>query len=55
MRSWFGLVNQVAYVFAAKDVMAPFRDLLKKGSWFTWMIELQTAFKVSKSVIVNKV
>ena len=29
VRSWFGLVNQVAYTFSRADTMAPFRDLLK--------------------------
>ena len=28
VRSWFGLVNQVAYTFAQADIMAPFRELL---------------------------
>ena len=29
IRSWFGLVNQVAYAFAAAERMLPFRALLK--------------------------
>ncbi len=28
MRSWFGLVNQVAYSFTQAELMAPFRELL---------------------------
>ena len=31
IRSWFGLINQVAYAFAKGTIMAPFRDLLKPG------------------------
>ena len=29
MRSWFGLVNQVSYCFAASTVMSPFHHLLR--------------------------
>jgi hypothetical protein len=29
VRSWFGLVNQVAYVFCIREAMAPFRTLLR--------------------------
>ena len=31
IRSWFGLVNQLAPFVATAPIMAPFRDLLKKG------------------------
>ena len=34
VRSWFGLINQVAYAFAKGTVMAPFRDLLKPTNKF---------------------
>ena len=34
VRSWFGLVNQVAYSFSRADVMTPFRDLLKPSTTF---------------------
>lgn len=36
IRSWFGLVNQVAYAFAQADVMQPFRELLanKKRTFY---------------------
>ena len=35
VRSWFGLVNQVAYTFIQTSCMAPFRGLLagKKRVW----------------------
>ena len=29
IRGWFGPVEQEAYTFSKKDVMLPFRDLLK--------------------------
>ena len=34
IRSWFGLVNQVAYAFSMTDTMIPFRELLKPTSEF---------------------
>ena len=30
VKSWFGLVIQVAYAFAQSNTMAPFRELLSK-------------------------
>ena len=29
IRSWFGLINQVAYAHSLTDDLAPFRELLK--------------------------
>ena len=56
VRSWFGLVNQVAYAFAQSSAMAPFRDLLKeKGTRFFWDDNLDSLFKQSKRVIVEQV
>ncbi len=40
VRSWFGLVNQVAY---RATTMAPFRDLLQPSTKFTWTTEHQEA------------
>ena len=34
VRSWFGLVNQVAYAFSQAEVMAPFRELLKSKTFY---------------------
>jgi hypothetical protein len=36
VRSWFGLVNQVSFVFSMAERMLPFRDLLKQGTVFQW-------------------
>ena len=36
VRSWFGLVNQVAYAFSMAERMHPFRKLLENGERFTW-------------------
>ena len=55
IRSWFGLVNQVAYAFNMTSVMEPFRELLKPTSEFSWTDELDEAFKESKDVIVEAV
>ena len=56
VRSWFGLVNQVAYAFAQSAAMAPFRELLKdKGKIFFWDDNLDALFHKSKKVIVEQV
>ena len=55
IRSWFGLVNQVAYAFSMTSVMKPFRDLLKPSSEFNWTETLQEAFEESKKIIVDAV
>ena len=55
IRSWFGLVNQVAYAFSMTSVMRPFRELLKPSSEFAWTDELDTAFTESKQVIIDAV
>ena len=56
IRSWFGLVNQVAYAFAQAEVMAPFRDLLRTTNHqFYWDQTLDDLFTHSKEIIVNKI
>lgn len=56
VRSWFGLINQVAYAFAQSSTMAPFRELLKaKGTRFYWDDSLNTLFEQSKKIVVDKV
>ena len=54
-RSWYGLVNQVAWCYAVCPIMQPFRELLKKNSKFTWSVTLQNLFDSSKEIIINKV
>ena len=54
VRSWFGLVNQVAYTFAQNRVMDPFRDLMKKGQRFYWDDTLEALFQRSKTEIVRQ-
>lgn len=49
VRSWFGLVNQVADTFAAAEKMLPFRELLKEGIRFVWTQDLYRLFNETKS------
>ena len=53
IRSWFGLVNQLAPFLATAPVMERFRDLLKKPTARTvyWDDQLQAKFKQSKEII----
>ena len=53
VRSWFGLINQVAYSFMKTDHMALFRHLLSQSTSFEWNDELETALKKSKEKIVE--
>ena len=54
MRSWFGLINQVAYSFAQAEIMAPFRELLSsKNKKFYWDETLDQIFNASKQKIVE--
>ena len=55
VRSWFGLINQVAFAFSKGVIMAPFRDLLKAGNKFEWTEDLNKAFEASKQEIVRLV
>ena len=51
VRSWFGLINQVAYAFAQAPIMEPFRELLKHNSRFYWDDALDQLFKESRREI----
>ena len=55
IRSWFGLVNQVAYAFSMAEKMKPFRALLKSGSKFEWTTDLENAFQASKLTITKEI
>ena len=55
VRSWFGLVNQVAWAYSLGPVMQPFRDLLRPSSRFYWDEQLNEAFEKSKSQVVTLV
>ena len=47
MRSWFGLINQVAYAFASAEHMLPFREALKQ--------DLEKLFEESKTAIIQEI
>ena len=53
VRSWFGLINQVAYRFIKTDHMAPFRHLLSQTTPFQWNEDLEVAFRKSKEKIAE--
>ena len=53
-RSWFGLVNQVAYNISSSSTMEPFRELLKPGPWY-WNDTLDKAFVDSRAAIAKLV
>ena len=55
IRSWFGLVNQVAYSFSMAPAMEPFRALLKPNAPFTWNEDLNKLFQESKTHIINEI
>ena len=55
IRSWYGLVNQVAYSFASAKVMLPFRKLLSPSTVFEWTDELENAFLQSKQAILSQI
>ena len=55
IRSWFGLVNQVANYAQLREVMAPFRPFLSPKVQFQWSNELEESFKTSKAEIVNAI
>ena len=53
-RSWFGLVNQVAFSTAVAPFMQPFSDLLKDGKWY-WDDNLTKLFEASRTAISQKI
>jgi hypothetical protein len=56
IRSWFGLINQVAYSFSRTKTMAPFREMLSgKGKVFYWDGTLDIIFAASKTEILRMV
>ena len=55
IRSWFGLVNQVANYAQLRDTMAPFKPFLSARCKFTWSSELEEAFQTSKAAIITAI
>ena len=55
IRSWFGLVNQVAHYAKLSDIMAPFKPLLSPKVKFKWDDEMEEAFEESKVAIIEAI
>ena len=55
IRSWFGLINQVANYAQLRDHLAVFRPYLSPRHPFQWTDELNTAFEESKSAIIDAI
>ena len=54
-RSWFGLVNQVAWAYSIGQTMQPFRELIKANNTFHWDDTLNKLFEESKETIIELV
>ena len=54
-RSWFGLVNQVAWAYSTSPIMEPFRELVKHNATFQWNSTLNQLFQQSKELLISKV
>ena len=52
IKSWFGLVNQVATYAQLRDLMEPFRPFLSPKTRFQWTAELDAAFSSAKEAII---
>ena len=55
IRSWFGLVNQVAHYAQICDMVAPLKPLLSSKSQFYWTNDLDELFSSSKQAIVDAI
>ena len=55
VRSWFGLVNQVANYAQLRDIMTPFKPFLSPRCRFEWTPELERAFQASKDSIIAEI
>ena len=55
VRSWFGLVHQVAHYNQLIDMMDPFRHLLSPKTKFEWSEELDLIFQKSKEAIIEAI
>ncbi len=53
VKSWFGLVQQVAFTFSECSIMDPFRELQSKKRPFYWDANLEDAFLKSKEEVIR--
>lgn len=55
IRSWFGLVNQVASYAQLRSYLEPFRCFLSPRHPFEWNQSLESAFQASKTAIIDAI
>lgn len=55
IRSWFGLVNEVAHYVQLREMLEPFKSLLSPKNKFQWNDELQSAFDEYKLAIIEAI
>ena len=55
VRSWFGLINQVAHYAQLREMMEPFRKFLSPKEPFEWNEVLQSTFEKSKASIIEAI
>ena len=55
VRSWFGLINQVAHCAQLREMVAPLKPLLSPKSKFFWTNELDESFRNSKQAIIKAI
>ena len=53
IRSWFGLVNQVAHYAQLRDILAPFKRFFSPKRKFNWSDEPDKAFSDFKTAITD--
>ena len=53
-RSWFGIVNQIAWAYSNTDIMQPFRELVKSSNMFYWDDKLEKLFQESKDILIQR-
>ena len=54
-RSWFGIINQVAWAYSVSSVMQPLRDLIRPNQKCYWDNNLNKLFESSNQVIIDLV
>ena len=54
-RSWFGLVNQVAWAYTTSSTMQSFWELAKSNRTFYWDKQLENLFTKSKTILLSQV
>ena len=55
IRSWFGLINQLANYAQLRELMRPFKPFLSPQTPFNWTDELQSCFEASKTAIIDAI